>query len=44
MKNEKETINRKMKGKEEELQDKIKEVETLKVALSKKDREFAKIQ
>ena len=40
MEKEKETLNRKMGSKEDEMKDKVKEIEDLKILLRKKDVEF----
>mmetsp|Transcript_30 Transcript_30/g.24 ORF Transcript_30/g.24 Transcript_30/m.24 type:complete len:98 (-) Transcript_30:27-320(-) len=44
MESEKENLGRKIGSKEEELKDKLKEIEDLKVTIQKKEREFAKYQ
>jgi hypothetical protein len=41
---ERDTLNRKINAKEEELSDKLKEIEQVKIAITKMDKDFEKVQ
>lgn len=43
MEKERDTLNRKINSKEEELSDKLKEIEQVKIAITIKDKDFEKM-